>query len=74
MVGLTPDELRALDQTTELVNLLQGIVGDGPSRAADLRELVAHVHAIQQAVMSQAAARAHPDRFRLLGGTVGDVQ
>lgn len=67
---LTDTELRAIDYTAALWHELGEIVGPGPSRAGDLRELVVHIHAIQHAVMSQAAARAYPDRFRLLGGTL----
>ena len=43
------------------------IVGRGPSRAADCNEFVARIHDLQHAVMSQAAARAYPTEFRLLG-------
>lgn len=72
---LTGDELRAMDLTVELVNLLsERIVGDGPSREGDLREIVFHVHGIQQRILKQAAARAYPARFRLLGRLVGDVE
>lgn len=65
---LTPAEHDAVAMAGELWNLLTGIVGDGPAREGDLRELIGHVHAIQQAVMKQAAARAYPEMYRLLGG------
>lgn len=66
---LTEAEHRAMDLTAELWNLLcKDVIGRGPSRAGDLRELIGHIHAIQHTVMSQAAARAYPDRYRLLGG------
>jgi hypothetical protein len=64
---LTPDEYQAIHDAGQLWNLLCKIVGSGPSRDGDLRELVAHIHGIQRAVMKQAAARAYPDRYRLLG-------
>jgi hypothetical protein len=32
-----------------------------------------HVHAIQHAVMAQAAARAYPDLYGPLGGTLRDA-
>jgi hypothetical protein len=64
---LTADELHAMNVTAQLVNALHNIVGQGPSREDDLTELVGHVHNIQHAVMGQAAARAYPERFRLLG-------
>lgn len=70
---LSGDEHRALELTAELARLLSRIVADGPTAPGDLRELTSNVHAIQQAVMSQAAARAYPEKYRLLGGAkVGD--
>lgn len=65
---LTPDEHHAMDLTAQLADTLARIVGDGPSRAHDLNELAGHVHLIQHAILAQAAARAYPDRYRLLGG------
>lgn len=67
---LTADERRAVQLAGELWNLLCNIVEDGPTREADLAELVPHVHAIQQAVMSQAAGRAYPELYRRLGGVL----
>lgn len=66
---LTDSEQAALDLAAQLWNTLSGeIIGDGPSGHGDRVEIVAHIHAIQHAVMAQAAARAYPERFRLLGG------
>lgn len=73
-IRLTAAELRFMDLTAELTNLLCGeIIGGGPTRAGDVNEAVGHIHSLQHLVMAQAAARAHPDRFRLLGGSVGGV-
>ncbi len=68
MTGLTAAELRAMDITAELVNVMcNDVIGHGLTREADVREFVAHVHVIQQAILAQAAGRAYPERFRLLG-------
>jgi hypothetical protein len=68
---LTNAEHRAMDLTVTLVNLvMHEVIGFGPTRDADVREFVAAVHAVQQMVLSQAAARAYPDRYRLLGGMI----
>ena len=67
---LTEAEHQVVEQAGELWGALCSIVGDGPTRDADLRELIVHVHAIQQAVMSQAAGRAYPDLYRTLGDTL----
>jgi hypothetical protein len=42
----------------------------GLTREADLHELVVHIHAIQHAFMSNAAARAYPTEYRRLGSTL----
>lgn len=67
---LTADEHRLMVLTGDLMQLLARIVGNGSSRAGDLNEAVAHIHALQAMVLAQAAARAYPDRYRLLGGTL----
>ncbi len=68
MSGLTDAELRAMDLSAELMNLIAGeIVTDGPARERDVNEAALRIHSIQQMIMSQAAARSHPGRFRLLG-------
>jgi hypothetical protein len=71
---LTEAEHKAMDLTAQLWNLLcSDVVPEGRSRTKDLHELVAHIHAIQHTVMSQAAARAYPERYRLLGGVVEET-
>lgn len=65
---LTDAERRALAVTAEVTNLMNEVIGDGPARDADLAEVVIHVHGIQHMIMAQAAARAYPEDYRLLGG------
>lgn len=67
---LTEREQDAIDKAGSLWGDLCAIVGEGPTRDADLAELIPHIHAIQHTVMAQAAARAYPDRLRLLGLTL----
>ena len=43
------------------------LVGEGDTAAADFAEILPHLHALQQTVMAQAAARAHPGMYRALG-------
>lgn len=64
---LTADELALVDMLGKCSNLFGKVVGSGRTRSADLTEVVHHIHVLQQAVLSQAAARAYPDQFRLLG-------
>jgi hypothetical protein len=67
---LTDAEHAVIEQAGALWNAVCAAIPEGPTRSADLGELVVHVHAIQHAVMSNAAARAYPDRYRTLGGTI----
>lgn len=64
---LSATEQKALGLTGDLARLLDLIVAAGETRPADLTELHAHIHAIQHAIMSQAAARAYPLLYRPLG-------
>jgi hypothetical protein len=81
MTGLlTEDELRLIDLTAQVANLLYRVIAaddevsgrpaDSAVVAQDWRELVAPIHVIQRSVMSQAAAREYPDIVRLLGRTI----
>ena len=68
---LTPAELRAMDITVELVNLMASeVIGRERTREGDLNEFVGHIHVIQQAILSQAAGRAYPNLFRTLGEVI----
>ena len=67
---LTPSEKLAMHRTTELWSVLQEVVGNDISREGDLRELCQAIHVIQRAIMAQAAARAYPTEFRLLGEVI----
>lgn len=64
---LTRTEMEALVMTGDLWGKLCQIVGDAGTRERDLDELMFHIHAIQRAIGSQAAARAMPTTFRGLG-------
>lgn len=65
---LSPLEHDAIAITAELWAMLCAITSDGAARDGDLRELIFHIHGIQRAVLKQAAARAYPELYRLLGG------
>ena len=70
---LTVAEHELIGKLGECWNAYSRIVGDGRTREADCREFVDSIHRCQQAVMSQAAARAYPDMYRLLGCTLSGV-
>lgn len=70
---LTEREQAAVTKLGELWGDLCAIVEDGPTRDPDLAELIVHVHALQHAVMAQAAARAYPETYRRLGSTLREA-
>ena len=64
---LTDDEHDAVTACAKAWAAICKVVGDGSTRAADLGEVVIHIHALQLFVMAQAAARCYPDLYRLAG-------
>lgn len=67
--ALTDAEHAALKLTGELWDLLcKQVVGDGAAGDQDRQEIAWHLHAVQRAILAQAAGRAYPDLYRLLGG------
>lgn len=64
--GLTDAEHRAMDLTSELSRTLRSLIQPekNSTRAGDWAETAADIHRLQHRIMAQAAARAHPDRYR----------
>ena len=68
---LTADEREAVRQAGLLYTFIaERIVAHGPARDDDLAEFRYAVNVIQRAVEAQAAARAYPREFRLLGTVI----
>ncbi len=66
---MTDDEQYAMELMSKFAGVMRRIIGDAyPVAQSDWSEAAGHIHNLQRMVMSQAAARAYPDRFRLLGG------
>jgi hypothetical protein len=69
---LSDAEHTAMDMTGRLARAMKAIIGEEDEiMLADLAEAITHIHALQQMIMSQAAARAYPDRYRLMGRALG---
>lgn len=66
---LTDAEHRLVTDIGRLMDGFNAVVGDGPSRDGDLAEAVRHIHVLQNMVLAQAASRAYPDRYRLMGAS-----
>lgn len=76
-MSLTQLELDTLDLLSEAANKMQAIchpvnvdrepLFDPEIADGDWTEIAAILHQLQSRIMQQAAARAHPERFRLLG-------
>lgn len=68
---MTDEEHRAMELSATLWNYInRHVVIAGHTRDSDLREIMFHIHGIQRALLGQAAARAYPDKYRLLGGQI----
>lgn len=64
---LNESEHAIIEAAGMLWNAICVAIPQGPTRDADLGELVVHIHAIQHTFMANAAARAYPQRYRCLG-------
>jgi hypothetical protein len=68
MKGLTPDEHEIMAMLAYCMNLFtRNVVGDDITREGDINEFAQGIHVLQNMIMAQAAAREHPDLYRLLG-------
>ena len=73
--GMIKEELSLEDKFKLVKDLGQcacdfnSIVGNEHPKIQDKAEFCFHIHALQNMVLSQAAARAYPDEYRLLGKT-----
>lgn len=65
---LTESEHEAIEAAGQLATLIsERVIGSGPTRGDDIAEMEAALHVVQRMVMAQAAARAYPNSYRLLG-------
>ena len=65
---LTDREHQTVEKLGEVAVLLRDIMGGADD---DVAEWVDKIHQLQHMVLSQAAARAYPDRYRLFGAAEG---
>jgi hypothetical protein len=67
---LTAEERELVQDLGRIYTRMMDVVRDERTRDDDLREIRFHIHGLQRMLMAQAAARAYPSEFRLLGGGV----
>jgi hypothetical protein len=68
---LTSHEHQAITDAGKLyTHIANNIIAHGATRDDDLQEIRTAIHVIQHAIMAQAAARAYPTRYRLLGDVI----
>ena len=67
--ALTAEEHELMRALCGVAASFYGIISreDGRSREGDYAEVVFHIHALQNMVLAQAAARDYPGRYRLMG-------
>lgn len=68
--GLNDFEHAIASKVADLAADFIELVGQTDTAQEDFAEILPHLHALQQTVMAQAAARAHPSRYRALGQSV----
>lgn len=68
---LTNAEHEAMATTVKLQRQVSAIIGNGGSAAGDHLEFTIHLHAIQNMILAQSAAREHPGLYRPLGRSIG---
>ena len=68
---LTEEEKNLLEDIADCYDqFVANVVGWNATRENDLEEIAFHIHALQNAVLAQAAARNYPGKYRLLGDTL----
>lgn len=73
--ALTDDEHALIDLLCDVTDGFSNVIGSDPFvREQDAAEVIAHIHALQDKVLAQAAARLYPDRYRLMGERITDNQ
>lgn len=68
--ALTNEEHALVKALADVWQRFNVMVGHTRTRESDLGEIAVHVHALQNVVLAQAAARAYPERYRLAGGVI----
>lgn len=75
---LTKEEHEVVKRLGELLGDIAYVINNSTDdrsnasvKVADLQEATHHIHALQNMVLAQAAARRYPDRYRLLGSSIG---
>ena len=73
---LTDEEHKIVEDLGAMWNRFCTVVPPGMARENDLQEAMVHIHALQNMVLSQAARRAFPQVYRMLGGppVVGEAK
>ncbi len=69
---LTPQEHQLVNDLGRIAGQFLDIIHEqsGLSGSGDYAEAVYYIHGLQNMVLSQAAARAYPTHYRLMGGEV----
>lgn len=69
---LTDEEHELVEMLGQCANRFAKVIGHGPTSSHDYGEVVDKIHQLQSMVLSQAAARWFPSRYRLLGETLAE--
>lgn len=66
---LSEEEVTLIADLGNLTHRFRGLMVNGPTRVRDndMQEIIFHIHALQNHALANAAARAYPEKYRLLG-------
>lgn len=72
MEPLTDREKELMATISEVAKGFLDVIGplSGSPAKEDYHEVVLHIHALQNMVLAQAAARCYPHKYRLMGNLV----
>lgn len=66
---LTDKEHELIDALGDCADLFGEIILDGEEQEGDTSEVGSKICTLQNMVLAQAAARAYPDKYRLMGNS-----
>ena len=69
-MSLTALEQGIVSNLGRIHEMICRATGDGPTRTEDIREATGHIHALQNMILAQSAAREYPMEYRLLGEVI----
>lgn len=71
---LTDDEQQLIHDIGKCWGLFKKVMAANGTYPHDHEEIIHHIHVLQRYVMSNAAARGYPGKYRPIGGSLGMLE